>query len=103
MTLRRQLFKLCMISMSMSFGLTSALSTLMGLMNRVFKKYLDIFVIMFIDDILIYSRGEEEHAGHLRIVLQALKDRQLFSKFSECEFWFRLVAFLAHIVSRDGI
>ena len=70
----------------MLFGLTNHLAAFMDLMNRVFKKYLDLFVIVFIDDILIYFRNEEEHASHLRIVLQTLKDRQLFAKFSKCEF-----------------
>ena len=72
-------------------------------MNRVFKQYLDLFVIVFIDDILIYSRSEEEQASHLRVVLQTLMDRQLFTKFSKCEFWLQSVAFLGHIVSSEGI
>ncbi|KAH0636086.1 hypothetical protein KY289_036001 [Solanum tuberosum] len=75
----------------------------MDLMNRVFKQYLDLFVIVFIDDILIYSRNEEEHASHLRIVRQTLKDSQLFAKFSKCEFWLQSVAFLGHIMSSEGI
>ncbi|WMV08284.1 hypothetical protein MTR67_001669 [Solanum verrucosum] len=87
----------------MSFGLTNAPAAFMDLMNRVFKQYLDLFVIVFIDDILIYSRNEEEHASHLRVVLQTLKDRQLFAKFSKCEFWLQLVAFLWHIASSEGI
>ena len=70
----------------MSFGLINVPAAFMDLMNRVFKQYLDLFVIIFIDDFLIYSRSEEEHACHLRVVLQTLKDRQLFSKFSKCEF-----------------
>ena len=70
----------------MSFGLTNAHAAFMDLMNIVFKQYLDLFVIILIDDILIYSRNEKEHASHLRIVLQILKDRQLFAKFSKCEF-----------------
>ena len=72
-------------------------------MNRVFKQYLDLFVIVFIDDILIYSRSEEEHASHLRVVLQTLKDRQLFAKFSKCEFWLQSIAFLGHIISSKAI
>ena len=72
-------------------------------MNKVFKQYLDLFVIIFIDDILIYSRSEEEHASHLRVVLQTLKDRHLFTKFSKCEFWLQSLAFLVHIVSSEGI
>ncbi|WMV42529.1 hypothetical protein MTR67_035914 [Solanum verrucosum] len=87
----------------MSFGLTNAPAAFMDLMNRVFKQYLDLFVIVFIDDILIYSRNEEEHTSHLRVVLQTLKDRQLFAKFNKCEFWLQSVAFLGHIVSSKGI
>ena len=68
----------------MSFGLTNTPAALMDLMNRVFKKYLDMFVIVFIDDILVYSRNQEDHANHLRIVLQVLRDRQLFAKFDKC-------------------
>ncbi|XP_019239301.1 PREDICTED: uncharacterized protein LOC109219321 [Nicotiana attenuata] len=70
----------------MSFGLTNAPATFMDLMNRVFKPYLDSFVIVFIDDILIYSRSREEHEQHLRVVLQTLRDSQLYAKFSKCEF-----------------
>ena len=87
----------------MSFGLTNAPAVFMDLMNRVFKPYLDSFVVVFIDDILIYSRGEEEHKSHLRIVLQTLREKQLFAKFSKCEFWLKEVAFLGHVVSGDGI
>ncbi|KAH0671258.1 hypothetical protein KY285_025475 [Solanum tuberosum] len=87
----------------MSFGLTNAPAAFMDLMNRVFKQYLDLFVIVFIDDILSYSRNEDEHASHLRVVLQTLKDRQLFAKFNKCEFWLKSVAFLGHIVSSEGI
>lgn len=87
----------------MSFGLTNAPAAFMDLMNRVFKQYLDMFVIVFIDDILVYSRSEEEHASHLRIVLQTLKDQELYAKFSKCDFWLSSVAFLGHIVSSEGI
>ncbi|KAH0758120.1 hypothetical protein KY290_021613 [Solanum tuberosum] len=87
----------------LSFGLTNAPAAFMDLMNRVFKQYLDLFIIVFIDDILIYSRNEKEHASHLRVVLQTLKDRQLFAKFSKCEFLLQYVAFLGHIVSSEGI
>ncbi|KAH0656975.1 hypothetical protein KY285_031857 [Solanum tuberosum] len=87
----------------MSFGLTNAPVAFMDLMNGVFKPYLDMFVIVFIDDILIYSRNEEDHASHLRIVLQTLKDKELYAKFSKCEFWLESVAFLGHIVSGEGI
>ncbi|WMV25775.1 hypothetical protein MTR67_019160 [Solanum verrucosum] len=74
----------------------------MDLMNRVLNQYLDLFVIIYIDDILIYSRNEEEHVTHPRLVLQTLKDRQLFAKFSKCEFWLLSVAFLG-VVSNEGI
>ena len=70
----------------MSFGLTNAPAAFMDLMNRVSRKYLDLFVIVFIDDILIYSRSENDHMSHLRIGLQVLKDNQLFAKFNKCEF-----------------
>ncbi|KAH0636341.1 hypothetical protein KY285_036093 [Solanum tuberosum] len=87
----------------MSFGLTNALASFMDLMNMVFKQYLDLFVIVFINNILIYSRNEKEHVTHLRVVLQTLTDCQLFAKFSKCEFWLKSVAFLGHIVSSEGI
>ena len=87
----------------MSFGLTNAPAAFMDLMNRVFRNFLDSFVIVFIDDILIYSKSEDDHMNHLRIVLQVLKDHQLYAKFSKCEFWLRSVAFLGHIVSSEGI
>ena len=75
----------------------------MDLMDRVFKPYLNLFVIIFIDDLLIYLRNEDDHASHLRIVLHNLKDRELYAKFSKCEFWLKSVAFLGYIVSTDGI
>ena len=75
----------------------------MDLMNRVFKQYLNLFVIVFIDDIFIYSRNEEEHVSHLWIVLQTLKDIQLFSMFRKYEFWLQSVSFLGHIVSSESI
>ncbi|KAH0633358.1 hypothetical protein KY284_036144 [Solanum tuberosum] len=87
----------------MSFGLINAPATFMDLMNRVFKSYLYMFVIVFIDDIIIYSMNEEDHASHLKIVLQTLKDKELYAKFSKCEFWLESVALLGHIVSGDGI
>ena len=87
----------------MSFGLTNAPVAFMDLMNRVFKQNLDLFVIVFIDDILIYSRSEEEYASHLRVVLQTLKDRELFAKFSKFGVWLQSIAFLGHIVSSEGI
>ncbi|XP_049397344.1 uncharacterized protein LOC125861504 [Solanum stenotomum] len=87
----------------MSFGLTNAPAALMNLMNRVFKPFLDVFVIVFIDDIMVYSRSEEDHANHLRQVLQILRDRKLYATFSKCEFWLRSVALFGHIVSNEGV
>ena len=87
----------------MSFGLTNASAAFMDLMNRVFRPFLDWFVIVFIDDILVYSKSEEEHAKHLRFVLQTLRDHRLYAKFSKCEFWLDQVAFLGHVVPKDGI
>jgi len=72
-------------------------------MNRIFHPYLDQFVVVFIDDILVYSKSEEEHAEHLRIVLQVLKEKRLFAKLLKCEFWLREVSFLGHVISRGGI
>ena len=85
----------------MLVGLTNAPATFMDLINRVFKHYLDLFVIIIIDDILIYSRSEEEHSSHFRIVFQTLKDCLLFAMFSKCEFWLQSVAFLGYIVSNE--
>ena len=87
----------------MPFGLTNAPAAFMDLMNRVFKPYLDTFVIIFIDDILVYSRSEEEHAEHLRIVLQTLRNKKLYAKFSKCEFWLEEVVFLGHVISTEGV
>ncbi|WMV25370.1 hypothetical protein MTR67_018755 [Solanum verrucosum] len=87
----------------LSFGLSNALATFMDSMNRVFKQYLDLFVIVSIDDILIYSRSEKEYVTHLSVILQNLKDCQIFNKFSKCEFWIHYVAFLGHVVSNKGI
>ena len=83
----------------MPFGLTNAPVAFMDLMNTVFHPYLDRFVIVFIDDILVYSKNVDEHARHLRIVLQTLKDRELYAKFSKCEFWLNEVVFLGHVIS----
>ena len=87
----------------MSFGLTDAPTAFMDSMNWVFRPFLDRFVIVFIDDILVYSRSAEEHAMHLRLVPQTLREHQLYAKFSKCEFWLDQVAFLGHVVSGEGI
>ncbi|KAD4586561.1 hypothetical protein E3N88_24162 [Mikania micrantha] len=87
----------------MPFGLTNAPAVFMYLMNRVCKPYLDKFVIVFIDDILIYSRNREDHAEHQRLVLELLKNEQLYAKFSKCDFWIREVQFLGHVVNEQGI
>ncbi|WOH01704.1 hypothetical protein DCAR_0521089 [Daucus carota subsp. sativus] len=87
----------------MSFGLTNAPAVFMDLMNRVFKDFLDKFVIVFIDDILVYSKTKEEHEEHLRVVLETLREHKLYAKYKKCEFWLDQVAFLGHIVSADGI
>ena len=87
----------------MPFGLTNAPEAFMDLMNWVFHPYLDQFVIVFIDDILVYSKNVNEHARHLWIVLQTLRDRELYAKFSKCEFWLNEVVFLGHVISGDGI
>ena len=85
------------------FGLTNAPAIFMDLMYRVFQPYLDWFVVVFVDDILIYSKSEEEHEDHLRIVLQMLRDHQLYAKFNTCEFWLTEVRFLGHVVSTSGL
>jgi hypothetical protein len=87
----------------MSFGLTNAPAHFMYLMNSVFMPELDKFVVVFIDDILVYSKSEEEHAEHLRVVLTRLRDHQLYAKFSKCEFWLREVQFLGHVLSAKGV
>ncbi|WVZ63682.1 hypothetical protein U9M48_013295 [Paspalum notatum var. saurae] len=87
----------------MSFGLTNAPAYFMQLMNSVFMDYLDKFVVVFIDDILIYSKTEAEHEEHLRLVLQRLREHKLYAKFSKCEFWIDEVRFLGHVVSKGGI
>jgi hypothetical protein len=87
----------------MSFGLMNAPAHFMYLMNSVFMPELDQFVMVFIDDILVYSKSMEEHEEHLRIVLQRLREHQLYAKFSKCEFWIKEVPFLGHVVSPEGI
>jgi hypothetical protein len=87
----------------MSFGLTNAPSYFMYLMNSVFMPELDKFVVVFIDDILVYYKNEAEHTKHLHTVLQRLRDHQLYAKLSKCEFWLKEVKFLGHTISQDGI
>jgi hypothetical protein len=87
----------------MSFGLTNALTYFMYLMNKVFMEYLDKFVVVFIDNILIFSKNEEEHDKHLCLVFQKLRDNQLYAKLNKCEFWLKEVAFVGHIISEGGI
>ncbi|GJW40108.1 putative reverse transcriptase domain-containing protein [Tanacetum coccineum] len=87
----------------MPFGLTNAHAVFMDLINRVCKPYLDKFVIVFIDDILIYSRNKEEHANHLRIILELLKKEKLYAKFSKCDFWIHIVQFLGHLIDSQGL
>ncbi|NBK12915.1 RNA-directed DNA polymerase, partial [Listeria monocytogenes] len=87
----------------MSFGLTNAPAAFMDMMNRVFKEYLDHFVVVFIDDILIYSKSREDYEQHLRLVLQKLREYKLYAKLKKCEFWLEEVAFLGHVVSSRGI
>ncbi|KAL8134978.1 hypothetical protein AgCh_009846 [Apium graveolens] len=87
----------------MSFGLTNAPAAFMDLMNRILKEYLDKFVIVFIDDILIYLKSTEDHAEHLRTASEILRRKKLYAKFSKCEFWLQEVQFLGHVVSHEGI
>nr|GEV45389.1 putative reverse transcriptase domain-containing protein [Tanacetum cinerariifolium] len=87
----------------MPFGLTNALAVFMDLMNRVCKPYLDKFVIVFIDDILIDYHSKEEHANHLRIILELLKKDKLYAKFSKCDFWIRTIQFLGHLIDSQGL
>ncbi|WVZ97117.1 hypothetical protein U9M48_042674 [Paspalum notatum var. saurae] len=87
----------------MSFGLTNAPAFFMYMMNSVFMNELDKFVVVFIDDIPIYSKNEEEHREHLRIVLTRLGEHKLYAKFSKCAFWLKEVSFLGHILSEKGV
>jgi hypothetical protein len=87
----------------MSFRLTNAPAHFMYLMNSVFMLELDKFIVVFIDDILIYSKSEEEHAQHFWVILQRLRDHQLYAKLSKCAFWLREVPFLGHVISTEGI
>ena len=86
-----------------SFGLTNVPAACMNLMNKVFREYLDKFVIIFIDDILVYSHTMEENKLHLKIALEKLREKKLYVKFLKCEFWLRKVSFLGHVVSSEGI
>ena len=87
----------------MPFGLTKAPTTFMDLMHRVFQSYRDQFVMVFVDNILIYSKSKEEHEDHLRIVLHALTNHQLYAKFGKCEFWLTKVRLLGHMVLASGV
>lgn len=87
----------------MSFGLTNAPAVFMDLMNRMCKPYLDKFVIVFIDDILIYSKSKEEREEHLRLILELLRQEKLYSKFCKCEFWIPKVQFLGHVIDSKGV
>ncbi|GJW95338.1 putative reverse transcriptase domain-containing protein [Tanacetum coccineum] len=87
----------------MPFGLTNAPAVFMDLMNWVCKPYLDRFVIVFIDDILIYSKSRKEHEGHLKLILRLLKEEELYAKFSKCDFWLSKVRFLGHVIDSEGI
>ena len=87
----------------MPFGLTNAPAIFMDLMHRCFRDYLEKFVVVFINDILIHSSSKEEHEKHLRITLQILRDNQLYAKLSKCKFWLEEVAFLGHIINQKGV
>ena len=87
----------------MPFGLTNTLTTFMDSMNRVFRSYVDQFVVVFKDDILVYSKDREDHDTHRRVVLETLRNEQLYEKLRKCEFWLGEVSFLGHIVLEEGI
>ena len=87
----------------MPFGLTNAPAVFMDYMNRIFRPYLDKFVVVFIDDILIYSKSYEEHENHLRMILSVLREKKLYAKLSKCEFWLPEVKFLGHVISHHGV
>ena len=87
----------------MPFGLKNAPAVFMDLMNRVFRPYVDQFVVVFLDDILMYSKDRESHETHFRVVLETLRQEQLYAKLIECEFWLNEVSFLGHVVSKEGI
>jgi hypothetical protein len=85
------------------FGLTNDPGTFMCFMNNVLKKFLEIFVLVFIDDILIYSKNREEHEEHLKLVLQVLREHHLYAKFSKCDFFQKQVHYLGHVISEEGL
>ena len=85
------------------FRLTNAPTAFMDLRNRVFRPYLDKFIVVSVDDILVYSKDKEEHAQHLRIVLQTLWEHQLYAKLKKCEFRLKEVVFLGHVISKEGV
>jgi hypothetical protein len=87
----------------MSFGLKDMPAYFMYLMNKVFMEYMDKFVVVFIDDILIFSKTEEEHEKHLRLVLEKVRSNKFYTKFSKCEFWLTKVTFLGHVISAGGV
>ncbi|GJY44411.1 putative reverse transcriptase domain-containing protein [Tanacetum coccineum] len=87
----------------MPFGMTNTPAIFMDLMNRVCKPYLDNFVIVFIDDILIYSKNKKEHEGHLKLILRLFEEEKLFAKFSKCKFWLSTMKFLGHLIDSEGI
>src|SRR3954465_3567661 len=87
----------------MSFGLTNATAYFMNMMNKVLMEFLDKFVVVFIDDILVYSKNEQEHEEHLRLVLEKLREHKLYAKYSKCEFWLKELGFLGHVMSGEGI
>ena len=87
----------------MPFGFTNAPAAFMDLMNRVFRPYVDQFVVVFIDDILVYSKDAQKHEQHLRIVMETLREKKLYAKLNKCDFWIKEVSFLCHIMSAEGI
>nr|GFA09497.1 putative reverse transcriptase domain-containing protein [Tanacetum cinerariifolium] len=87
----------------MLFGLTNTPAIFMDLINQVYKPYLDKFLIVFIDDMLIYSKYEREHEEHLKVILELLKKEELYAKFSKCKFWILIVQFLGHVIDSQGI
>ena len=87
----------------MSFGLTNALAVFMYLTNWVFNLFLDLFMIVYINDILVYSESKEEHKQHLMLVFQTFRKHKLYAKFAKCVFWLDNVTFLGHVVCKEGI